>query len=185
MNSTKEDQKSQAQQKRNEKPTVAIDDFLQQFRKNGISALAQLDKDEQAQVINWAQDLVNRFGSILRDTPTKIKSLVDLPCPKEDLKIAIKVLLPAYLAKGSDDTVTLLKDRYVCLSTFQEIDHEDKNAITKEANRSDQKLKSTEFEMFSKYYEYMAISISEQKILHDDINTFIDNLQIQKSILKS
>jgi hypothetical protein len=189
MNSTKGDKKSQAQPKGSENPPFVIEDFLKQFRKDGVSALADLDKDDQAQVVNWAQDVVNQFGSILKENPMKIKNLVDLPCRKEDLKIAIKVLLPAYIAKGSDDIVTLLKDKYVRLSAFQDISqedkdtiikHEDKDTIIKKADRIDQKSKSTEPEIFSTYHKYMEISISEQKILHDEVNTFINDLKIQK-----
>jgi hypothetical protein len=180
MNSTKEDNKSQAQPKRNENPTSVIEDFFKQFRKDGISALAHLDKDEQAQVINWAQDIVNQYGSILKETPVKIKNLVDLPCSKEDLKIAIKVLLPAYIAKESDDIVDLLKDRYVRLSAFQEISQEDKDTIIKEANKIDQNIESTETALFPTYHKYMEIIVSEQKILLDEINSFIDDIQIQK-----
>jgi len=189
MNSTKDNEKSRAQPKRNENPPSVLEDLLKQFRKDGIHALADLDKDDQAQIVNWAQDVVNQFGSILKENPMKIKNLVDLPFPKEDLKIAIKVLLPAYIAKGSDDIVTLLKDRYVRLSAFQDISHEDKDTIIKhedkdtiikKADKIDQKSKSTEPEIFSTYHKYMEISISEQKILHDEVNTFVKDLKIQK-----
>ena len=157
-----------------------IENFLKQFRNDGISAIAHLDKDEQAQVVNWAQDIVNKYGTILKETSMKIKTLVDLPCPKEDLKIAIKVLLPAYIGKGSNDIVALLKDRYVRLSAFQEISQEDQDTIIKEAGAIDQKKESTGSVLFSTYHKYMEISISEQKILHDEVNTFIKDLQNQK-----
>ena len=121
MNSTKDDKKTQVQSKRDKNQTSVIEDFLKRFRNDGISAIAHLDNDEQAQVVNWAQDIVNKYGTILIETPMKIKNLVDLPCPKEDLKMAIKVLLPAYIGKGSNDIVALLKDRYVRLSAFQEV----------------------------------------------------------------
>jgi hypothetical protein len=180
MNSTKEDKKSQAQTKRGENPPFVIEDFLKQFRKDGVSALADLDKDDQAQVVNWAQDVVNQFGSILKENPMKIKNLVDLPCRKEDLKIAIKVLLPAYIAKGSDDILNLLKDRYIRLGAFQEIREEDKDTIVKETNKIDQNTESTETALFPTYQKYMEIIISEQKILLDEVNSFIDDIQIQE-----
>ncbi|MEX1326166.1 MAG: hypothetical protein AB1Z29_05145 [Desulfobacterales bacterium] len=155
MNSGKKDKKSQAQPKRGENPTFVIEDFLKQFRKDGISVLADLDKDDQAQIVNWAQDVVNQFGFILKENPMKIKNLVDLPCPKEDLKIAIKVLLPAYIAKRSDKIVSLLKDTYVRLSAFQEISQEDKDSVIKEVNKIDLKSDSTETELFPTYHKYI------------------------------
>ena len=180
MNSSKKGKKSQEQPKRGENPPFGIKDFLKQFRRDGISVLADLDKDVQAQIVNWAQDVVNQLGSTLKENPMKIKNLVDLPCPKEDLKIAIKVLLPAYISKGSDEIVSLLKDRYVRLSAFQEISQEDQDTIIKEAGVIDPIKESTGSALFSAYHKYMEISISEQKILYDEVNTFINDLQIQK-----
>jgi hypothetical protein len=76
--------------------------------------------------------------------------------------------------------VDLLKDRYVRLSTFQKISQEDQDTIIKEANRIDQKIESAETTLFPTYHKYMEIIISEQKILLDEVNSFIDNMQIQK-----
>jgi hypothetical protein len=180
MNSTKEDNKSQAQPKGNENPPYVKDDILKQLRNDGVSALVRLEKDEQVQVINWAQDIVNQYGSILKENPVKIRNLTDLPCPKEDLKTAIKVLLPAYIAKGSDDILNLLKDRYIRLGAFQEIREEDKETIVKETNKIDQNTESTETALFPTYQKYMEIIISEQKILLDEVNSFIDDIQIQE-----
>ena len=180
MNSSKNDKKSQSQPKRGENPLFVIEDFLKQFKNHGISVLAELDKDDQAQIVNWAQEVVNQFGSILKENPMKIKNLVDLPYPKEDLKIAIKVLLPAYIAKGSDEVVSLLKDRYVRLSAFQEISQEDKDTIIREVNNIDPKSDSAENELFPTYHKYMEIVVSEQKLLIDEIKIYINDLQIQK-----
>jgi hypothetical protein len=177
MNSTGAEKKSQAQPQRNQNATSEIKDFLEKFRKNGISTLAALDKDQQAQYINWAQDIVNQYGFILEENPMKIKNTVDLPCAKEILKIAIKTLLPAYVAKGSDDIVGLLKDRYVRLSAFQEISREDKETIIKESKQIDQKAESTDTSIFPTYLKYMQIIISEQKIFLEDIETFINDLR--------
>ena len=139
-----------------------------------------MSKNEQTLIVNWAQELVDQYGSVLIEYPMKIKNLVDLPRPKESIKIAIKALLPAYLAKESDDIVNLLKDIYVRLSAFQEISQEDRQTIIKEANEIDQKSGSTDTSLFPTYHKYMQIIISEQKILLDEINTFINDLQIQK-----
>lgn len=178
MNSTNDDKKSKALPQKNEKPLVAIEDFIKDFRHKGISALANLSKNEQTLIVNWAQDIVDQYGSVLMEYPVKIKNLFDLPCPKENIKIAIKTLLPAYLTKGSDDIVNLLKERYVRLSAFQEISTEDKETIIKEANEIDQKSESTDTSLFPTYHKYMQIIISEQKILLEEINTFINDLQI-------
>jgi hypothetical protein len=180
MNSTDDDKKSKARPKRNDKLSPLIEDFIKDMRHKGISALASMSKDEQTIIVNWAQDVVDQYGSFLIEYPMKIKNLFDLPYAKENIKIAIKTLLPAYLAKGSEDIVNLLKDRYVRLSAFQEISQEDKENIIKETNEIDQKSESTDTSLFPTYHKYMQIIISEQKILLDEINTFINDLQIQK-----
>jgi hypothetical protein len=93
--------------------------------------------------------------------------------------MAIKVLLPEYITKGSDDIVNLLKDRYIRLSAFQEISQEDKDTIIKETNKIEPKSGSTETELFPTYHKYLEIVVSEQKLLIDEVNTFINDLQIQ------
>ena len=180
MNSIYDDKKSQALDLKNQKPPAEIEVYIKDFRDKGILALADMSEDEQTNFANWAKDVVDRYGSILQEYSAKIKNIADLPCPKEDLKIVIKALLPAYLAKGSDDIVNLLKDRYIRLSAFQEISQKDKENIIKESNEIDQKSGSTDNSLFSKYQKYMQLIISEQKILLEDINTFIDDVQIQK-----
>jgi hypothetical protein len=150
-------------------PPSMIYDHIKNFRQKGLSVLSDMSKGDQA--------VVDRYGDLLQKNPSKIKNVADLPCPKEDLKIAIKVLLPAYLAKGSDDIVDLPKDRYVRLGAFQEISQEDKDAIIKESDEIDHKSESTDTSFFSTYQKYMQIVVSEQKTLLDEINAFIHDLQ--------
>jgi hypothetical protein len=176
LNSHNDDIKSKASQHAIEKPPALISHCIKSFRQKGLSILADMRKDEQALFVNWAQNVVDRYGTLLQKSPAKIKNIADLPCPKEDLKIAIKALLPAFLEKGSDDAVGLLKDRYVRLSEFQEIRQEDVDIIVKGAARSDQKPELTDASLFATYQQYMQIVISEQTILLEDISTFISDL---------
>ena len=180
MSSANDKKKSEAINPNNDRPPAMISDYIKNFRQKGLSIISDMRKDEQTIFVNWAQDVVDRYGHILQENPSKIKNVADLPCTKEDLKIAIKVLLPAYLAKGSGDTVDLLKDRYVRLGAFQEISQEDKDAIIKEFDEIDQKSESTDTLLFSTYQKYMQLVISEQNIFLEDINTFVDDLKIQK-----
>jgi hypothetical protein len=180
MNPTDDDKKSKNLPLKNEKPPVAIEGYIKDFRHQGISALANLRKNEQTLIVNWAQDVVDQYGSVLMEYPVKIKNIIDLPCPRENIKIATKTLLPAYLTKGSDDIDNLLKERYVRLSAFQEISSEDKETIIKEADEIDQKSESTETSLFPTYHKYMQIIISEQKILLEETDSFINDVQIKK-----
>jgi hypothetical protein len=146
-----------------------------------MAAIAQLDEGNQTSIVNWAQDIVDRYGALLQDYEAKIKDIDDLPCSREDLKIAIKVLLPAYLAKGSADTVDLLKDRYVRLSAFQAVRLEDKEIINKTTLDDDQASKSTDQSLFPIYNKYMQIVISEQNVFLEEIETFINDLKVRKN----
>ena len=181
MNSNHRDKKSKDRPERNDKFPSLIEDYIKDFRHKGISAIANRSKDEQTIIVNWARDVVDHYGSFLNEYPMKIKNLVDLPYPKENIRIAIKTLVPAYLAKGSDDIVNLLKERYVGLCAFQEISQEDKETIIKESNEIDEKSESTDSSLFPTYHEYMQLIISNQKIFLEDINSFINDLKIQKT----
>ena len=157
-----------------------IEDFIKGFTHKAIHTLANTSPGEQTVIVNWAKDVVEQYGFFLKRNTMKIKNIADLPYPKEHIKIAIKALLPAYLAQGSDDIVSLLKDRYVGLSTFQEISQEDKESIIKEVNAIDQEPGPNGSSLFTAYHRYMELIISEQHILLEDINTFIEDLQIEK-----
>lgn len=76
-----------------------IDAHIDAFRKTGLSAMTGLEEDAQASIANWAQDIVNQYGSILNNYSMKLHSDADLPYPKETVKIAIKTLLTAYVLK--------------------------------------------------------------------------------------
>ena len=183
MNSKNDDKKSKAFLQKSEKRSPVIEDFIKDFRNNKMAAIANLDEERQTIIVNWAQDLVDLYGSLLQDYPAKIKDAADLPCQREDLKIAIKVLLPAYLAKGSDDTVDLLKDRYVRLSAFQSIGREDKAIINNKTNDYDQISRPADSSLFPAYQKYMQIIISEQNVFLEEINTFISDLKARNKDL--
>ena len=183
MKSRNGDKKSKAFPQKNEKRSPVIEDFIKDFRNYNMAAIANLDEARQTIIVNWAQDLVDLYGSLLQDYSAKIKDAADLPCQREDLKIAIKVLLPAYLAKGSDDTVDLLKDRYIRLSAFQAIKREDKEKINQKSYDSDHKSEPTDSSLFSAYQKYMQIIISEQNVFLEEINTFINDLKARNKDL--
>jgi hypothetical protein len=155
---------------------VMIDAYIDAFRKAGLSALTELDDDDQAAIANWAQDVVNRYGAILVENPMKLNDAKDLPHTKETIKIAIKTLMPAYVLKGMEDSVKLLKDRYVRLSTFQEIDSEDKKTIVRMVNDEHQTSARSDTSLMPTQQKYMQLALSEEKILLEDINAFLADL---------
>jgi hypothetical protein len=77
--------------------------------------------------------------------------------------------------------VSLLKDRYIRLSAFQEIAEEDLDIAMREVNGAQQKLESNHISPSSTAPEYMEIILTEQKVLLDEINSYMNDLQMPKS----
>jgi len=153
-----------------------IEEYLNAFRKIGPTALSGLSADEQTAVATWAREIVDQYGAILNELPMKIKDTNDLLYPKETIKIAIKTLMQAYVLTESEDMLTLLKERYVCLSSFQEINPEDKKLVYMEAGDSDQALSMTNTALDSTHQKYLQLVLSEEKILHEDIEAYHNSL---------
>jgi hypothetical protein len=153
-----------------------IEAYLSEFRKIGPTVLAGLSAGDQTTVANWAREMVDQYGSILNELPMKIKDVDVLPCPKETIKIAIKTLMQAYALTESEDMLTLLKERYVRLSSFQEIDSEDKKTIYTKASDTNQAFSSSDTTLASTHQKYMQLVLSEEKILFEDIETYLSDL---------
>ena len=66
------------------------------------------------------------------------------------------------------------------MSAFQALSPEDKEIINKETNELDKKSELPDPSIFPIYQKVMQIIILEQKILLEDINTFIDDLKMRK-----
>jgi hypothetical protein len=153
-----------------------IESYLSEFRKKGPAALAGLNDEEQSNVATWAREVVDQYGTVLNALPVKIKDINDLPHAKETIKIAIKTLVQAYALTESKDMLTLLKERYVRLSSFQEIDPEDKKTIYKEPGDTNQAQPTSDFSFNSTRQKYMQLILSEEKILLEDIETYLSDL---------
>ena len=176
MKSKKNRKKSETQSIKNEHSTSALDNLLIKLRGKGISVISAIKKKDMKKIANWANEVFNDYTTALADLPMKIKSIEELPCSKQDIKLAIKILLPTYLSKGSDDTVHLLKDRYVRLSAFQEISMEDKETIIRESHEIQKEAGTIDRSLFPNYYKYIDLMVAEQNALAEDINSYIEDL---------
>jgi hypothetical protein len=150
MASQKGKQEVKNQLNRTGKTSFEIKDSLKTMRDRGIAALTNMIQKEQVQIVNWAQYVFNRYRTVIKRHLGKIKNSSDLPFPKEEIRLAIKVPLPAYLDKASVDVLDDLKEKNVGLGTFQKM------------NQPEDVL--------------MELIISEQKILLEEINAFINDL---------
>jgi hypothetical protein len=150
--------------------------LLNEIKDKGIFALAQMNEENKIMIIKWAQNITDRYIVVLEKHPEKIKNIVDLPTSKDEIKIALKILLTAYVIKKSDKKVDILKDYYISIGSFQSIDLKDKEKIIEEANSMKQKLENASASFFSNYHKYMGVIISEQDALLKDLNNFINDL---------
>lgn len=153
-----------------------IEAYISAFRKRGLSALAGLSDDDQALVASWAQEVIDQYGTKLKEYSMKINDATDLPHPKEIIKIAIKTLIPVYVLKEMDESVSLLKDRYVLLSTFQQISPEDKSTFFERDRDKNQSEAQSNTSFIPIQQKFIQLVLSEEKILLEDIDTYLNDL---------
>ena len=151
--------------------------LLKNFKRKGLSAFNNMNKKEQKALINWSNDVTRQYTNLIDYGLSNIRDIADLPYPKEDIKIAIKIILPIYISKGPPNMVKKLKLAYQELGGFQQIDPADKKRIlrpkiSKDTNSSKKVRKS-----LSIYDKYLEISISERKGLFHEIENYIDDLK--------
>ncbi|UCE51913.1 MAG: hypothetical protein JSV31_22030 [Desulfobacterales bacterium] len=168
-----------------EKITSKIQNLLNEMKDKGIFALAQMTEENKVMMTKWAQEISDRYVSVLEKHPAKIKNIAELPASKEEVKTAIKILLTAHVIKKSDEMVDILKNRYVSIGAFQDIDPDDKEKIIEEVNNIDQQLESAYESVFPNYHKYAEVIISEQNALLEDVNNFINDLKELKKTLNS
>lgn len=161
----------------NDKKTKSkIENLLDEIKSKGFIALTQQSEENQVMMTKWAQDIFDRYESALENQPSKIKNITELPASKQDVKMAIKILLTAYVLKESNEIVSRLKDRYVSIGAFQNIDLEEKEIKIYEVKNFEHELKSDYASVFPEYHKHIEVIISEQNVLLDDVNTFINDL---------
>ena len=136
-----------------------------------------MNDKNQITITKWARDIYDRYETVLENQPTKIKNIVELPASKQEVKMAIKILLTTYVLKESDEISDSLKDRYISIGAFQNIDLEDREKIFYEVNNMEKELESDYASVFPEYHKHMEVVILEQNILLDDVNNFINDLK--------
>ncbi len=160
----------------NKRALFKIQDLLDEIKDKGFLVLAQLSEENQVMITHWAQDIFDRYESVLKNQPSKIKNIVELPASKQELKMAVKILLTAYVLKESYEIVDRLKDRYISIGAFQKIDLEDGEKKSYEVNNFEKELESDYASVFPEYHKHIEVIISEQNVLLADVNNFINDL---------
>ena len=150
--------------------------LMADLKNMGIVAFKQMTEDEQKKVWNWSREIVQQYRSVLEADPGNIRNIEDLPFPKEDIKLAIKLSLPLYISKDMQSVIKMLKTAYKDIGTFQFIDDGDKKVLQ---SRSDPKRRASSQNNGSTYPlsdKYTELIISEQKALLQEVNDFVTDL---------
>jgi hypothetical protein len=178
MEPTKNDIKSDENSKTSVHSPSEVEALLEKLRKTGITAIFAMNKKAQTTMSTWAHDLVNQYNNILKNNPMKLKDITKLPCSKKDAKLAIKLLLLAFVKKGlEDDTVLDLRNKFVSLGSFQSIDQEDTPRLKKYIRNIQKKSMDVGTSSFPEFNKYLDLIISEQKVLLEEINSFIEDIR--------
>ena len=150
--------------------------LLANLKNMGILAFKQMTEDEQKKVWNWSKEVIQQYRSVLEADPGNIRNIEDLPFPKEDIKMAIKLSLPLYISKDMQNVIKMLKTAYKDIGTFQFIDDGDKKVLQ---SRSDPKRRASSQNNGSTYPlsdKYTELIVSEQKALLQEVNDFVTDL---------
>jgi len=151
--------------------------LLANLKNMGILAFKQMTDAEQKTVWKWSKEVIRRYRSVLEAHPGNIRDVEDLPFPKEDIKLAIKLSLPLYISKDMHSMVKMLKTAYKEIGTFQIIDDIGKKKLPSKADskrKSSSQNNRTAYPLTDKYTE---ITVSEKKALLQEINDFVTDLE--------
>ena len=130
MNPKKENQQNRESLAAEKNNALLISSKLMANLKNkGILAFKQMTDDDQKKVWNWSKEVIQQYRSVLEADPSNIRNIENLPFPKEDIKLAIRLSLPLYLSKDMQAVVKMLKTAYKDIGTFQFIDDVDKKEL--------------------------------------------------------
>lgn len=185
MKPTKNDKKLAANLKINDHSlSREIEGLLNELKKTEITSILTMNKNAQIIMSNWAHNIVNQYHGVLKTNPMKLKDITELPASKMDVKLAIKLLLLASVEKGlKDKTVVDLRDKFISLGAFQSIDQKDQLKLMKHISDIQKKSAGPDATSFPGLNKYMDLIISEQKVLLEEINNFIDDLRkIKKKV---
>jgi len=150
---------------------------LKNYKSKGTSALKELRENELKAVINWSKEVIRQYTNLIDNDLSNIKDIADLPYSKERIKLAIKMMLPIFIPNGPQSMIKKLNLAYQELGSFQQIDTGDYGRITSPESSKDVKSSKKIHNNLSMYSKYLEITISERKILFQEIETYVSDLK--------
>lgn len=178
MKTKKEDKQSRKASAVAKKNTLLISPkLLANLRNKGIIAFKQMTDDEQKEVWKWSKGVIRQYKSTLEADPSNIRNIKDLPFPKEDIQLAIKLALPLYISKDMQSAVKMLKTAYKEIGTFQVIENENKKELLNKTDPKHRRSFADNKTINPLSDKHIDITISEQKVLLQEINDFVNDLE--------
>jgi hypothetical protein len=161
-------------------PLLISSRLMADLKNKGIRAFKQMTDEEQKKVWKWSTEVIGEYRSVLEADPSNIRNIEDLPFPKEDIKLAIKLSLPLYISKDMHSIVKLLKTAYKDLGTFQLIEDADKKELLARASLKRRASSQNNKTIYPLADKYTQLAVSEQKALLEEINDFVTDLEAIK-----
>jgi hypothetical protein len=150
--------------------------LVAKMRKQEIAVFQQLSEEEQVRVWEWSRTIIQEYRSTLESNPNNIRDVEDLPAPKDDIKLAIKIALPIYVSKDLQRMIKVLKNAYKELGAFQPLDAMKKDSsISKYPSGLKTKNNGRKFGAPSD--ADTELIVSEKKALTEEIRSFVSDLE--------
>ena len=144
---------------------------------------------EKLELLRWSDDMVEAYGRVFQKHKAIILDERILPCPKQDLKIALKVEFQSFALKHNVEAMEDLARAYLNISRFQPITPADQlmleelnlHAVPVVELEAAQGATVTEQEQrfmdcFRTFHAYLGMVENEKETLRRDIDTFIHAL---------
>ncbi|MGD8523114.1 MAG: hypothetical protein PVF56_18345 [Desulfobacterales bacterium] len=154
-----------------------LESLLKDFKRRGLSAFKDMNEKEQKALVNWSKNVTQQYTFLIDNDLSNIKDQADLPYPKEGIKLAIKMMLPIYISNGLPNMLKKLKLAYQELGSFQQIAPGNNKRIQSPATSKDPNSSKKIRESLNIYDEYLEITVSEKKILFQEIEKYVDDLK--------
>jgi hypothetical protein len=150
---------------------------LQEITDGGIDELLNMPPEKQREFAERAKIVFDQFNLIRRKNIEKVNSAALLPCSKEEIKTAIKIILLPHIAKNSEVNIKYLISYYTSIGRFQEFGEKEINHTIKfKKKNKTEASKDMNNEYFLKQ-KYFNIALKEQSELLREIYMYVGDIQ--------
>lgn len=172
-------------------PTRTLNDLITQVRDRGVPGLLSIHGMERLELLRWSDAMVEAYGKVFQKHKAIILDERMLPCPKPDLRVALKVELQSFALKNNVEAMEDLARAYLNISRFRIITPADQRMLEElnlhavpmmelDAAQSG-KAAVTEQEQhfmacFRTFHAYLGMVENEKETLRHDIDAFVHAL---------